>query len=129
MTEPRSDVLKKRVLIVDDEREVREVLWELLTLEGFEVRTAANGAMALTELLKDPYDLLITDLNMPQMNGLELVDRIHKEKMGIPMIIISSLIPETSREYVMERGVSRCISKPFHFEKFAAAVKDGLGLN
>jgi len=129
MTEAKRDVLKKRVLVVDDEREIRDVLYELLTLEGFEVKTATNGVMALTELLKDPYDLLITDLNMPQMNGLELVERIHREKLGIPMIMMSSLIAQVSKEYVRERGVSICISKPFRFQEFTDAVKDGLGAN
>jgi DNA-binding response OmpR family regulator len=61
------------ILVVDDERVIREILAEFLTLEGFSVHTVEDGEKALAELRLRPYDLLITDLKMPRVSGLQLL--------------------------------------------------------
>ena len=119
----------KKILVVDDESDIRDILSEVLTSEGFEVNTAENGAAALQILLKANYDLLITDLNMPQMDGIELLDRIHEKKMEVKTIIMSSLLSQINAEYAKRRRVSGCISKPFHIDELIATVEDGLAVN
>src|SRR5262249_40375751 len=65
-----------RILVVDDERVIREILAEFLTLEGFSVNIVEDGEKALTELRLHPYDLLITDLKMPRLSGLQLLEKV-----------------------------------------------------
>jgi CheY-like chemotaxis protein len=102
----------KKILVVDDESDIRDILSDVLTSEGFEVNTAENGAAALQILLKANYDLLITDLNMPQMDGIELLDRIYEKNMEVKTIIMSSFLSQINTEYAKRRRVSGCISKP-----------------
>ena len=61
---------KPRVLVVDDEKFIRDILADFLSLEGYAVRTAQDGSAAITELHNAPYDLVITDLKMPKLGGL-----------------------------------------------------------
>ena len=72
-----------RILVVDDERVIREILAEFLALEGFSVHTVEDGEKALTELRLHPYDLLITDLKMPRLSGLQLLEKIESERLGV----------------------------------------------
>ncbi len=76
-----------RILVVDDERVIREILAEFLTLEGFSVNTVEDGEKALTELRLHPYDLLITDLKMPRLSGLQLLERIEAERLGVLTVL------------------------------------------
>ena len=123
------DVFKqraKRILIVDDERDIREILSILLSTKGFEVVTAENGKTAFETLLNTPCDLLITDLNMPIMDGLELVDKIFMNDMKINTILMSTFVPEMSKEYTKRRRIHGYVEKPFHPEEMIAAVETGL---
>ena len=65
-----------RILVVDDEAVIRDILADFLAMEGFEVRTAPDGAAALMELTGSPFDLVLSDLKMPHMGGIELLDAI-----------------------------------------------------
>ena len=75
-----------RVLVVDDEKVIREILADFLSLEGFWVRTAEDGRLALAEIDAHPYDLVISDLKMPNMGGIELLEHINK---GYPNVWLS----------------------------------------
>jgi len=78
-----------RILVVDDERVIREILAEFLTLEGFSVHTVEDGDKALVELRLRPYDLLITDLKMPRLSGLQLLERIEAERLGVLTVLMT----------------------------------------
>lgn len=119
----------KKILVVDDESDIRDILSDVLTSEGFEVNTAENGAAALQILLKANYDLLITDLNMPQMDGIELLDRIYEKNMEVKTIIMSGFLSQINTEYAKRRRVSGRISKPFQLDELIATVEDGLEVN
>src|SRR5918911_680070 len=71
MTHPMSHEERPRVLVVDDEKFIREILAEFLGMEGYLVRTAEDGSGALAELSRAHYDMVISDLKMPRMGGLE----------------------------------------------------------
>ena len=120
---------EKKILVVDDEKDVRDVLYDLLTFEGFDVETVEDGETALEKLLRTHYDLLITDLNMPKMDGIELLDRIFENKVEVTAIVMSSFIPQLTIEYIKRRNIDGQISKPFKMDEMMAIVERGLGIN
>ncbi|HEY8144303.1 MAG TPA: response regulator, partial [Kofleriaceae bacterium] len=79
--DPWSEQKSARILVVDDEKVIREILCEFLAMEGFVVRGVEDGEKALTELRLRPYDLLITDLKMPRLSGLQLLEKIEAERL------------------------------------------------
>lgn len=80
----------KRILVVDDSELVRNFHCYIIKMFGYQVDTAENGAVALEKLLGDEYQLLVTDINMPKMDGYELIRNVHDKGLSIPIIIIST---------------------------------------
>jgi CheY-like chemotaxis protein len=84
-----SKTVKNRILVVDDEASIRESMEMLLTAEGYKVRTATDGFDALLQLRIELSDLIVSDLNMPQMSGFELLSVIRRRYPEIPVIAVS----------------------------------------
>src|SRR5262245_50343524 len=78
-----------RVLVVDDEKVIREILSDFLTMEGYVVRTVEDGSAALKELHRRSYNLVISDLKMPNMGGLELLEKIEQENINVLTVIMT----------------------------------------
>ena len=78
-----------RILVVDDEKSVREITQAFLTLNGYEVNTAENGKEAFHELLNNHYDMVITDMQMPLMGGMELLEKISQMTSNIITILLT----------------------------------------
>lgn len=115
-----------RILVVDDERVIREILSDFLGLEGYVVRTVEDGVQALEELQKRSYNLVISDLKMPKMSGLELIEKI--TELGIPVLTVIMTgfgTVETAIE-AMKHGAYDYILKPFKVEEVIHIVKRGL---
>lgn len=117
---------RQRILVVDDEKGVREMIQSFLTTEGYLVTTAEDGIDALEKLKDDSYDLLITDLVMPNMDGLELIDCVCRKRSKVTSLIITGSPLESIAEYVEQRGVFACISKPFPLNYLSRMVRKGL---
>jgi DNA-binding NtrC family response regulator len=79
----------EKILIVDDEEMIRDLCFHILTSEGYQVTVAANGTAALEELGRSDMDLLITDIKMPEMDGLELFERVKQRDQDIATIFIT----------------------------------------
>ncbi len=119
----------QRVLIVDDEAQIRGLLEDLL--EGdYEISTASNGAEALQRLRQDGAELIITDLVMPTMNGIDLVMAVRKQFPTLKIIAISGGGGITGRfDYLPVAnlvGASRVIRKPFTLADIRTAVREVL---
>jgi DNA-binding NtrC family response regulator len=119
----------KRVLIVDDETQMRGLLEDLL--EGdYQVLTASNGAEALQLLERDGAELIITDLVMPKMNGIDLVMAVRKQYPALKIIAISGGGGITGRfDYLPVAnlvGAARVIRKPFELAEMRTAVREVL---
>jgi response regulator RpfG family c-di-GMP phosphodiesterase len=115
-----------RILVVDDERVIREILSDFLSVEGYVVRTVADGVEALKELQRRSYNLVISDLKMPNMSGLELIERI--TALGIPVLTVIMTgfgTVETAIE-AMKQGAYDYILKPFKVEEVVHIVQRGL---
>lgn len=116
MTRPR------RVLVVDDEPQIRRVLRLALTAQGFDVRVTADGEAAM-DLLHDWHpDLVITDLSMPDMDGLEVTRRIRRESR-VPIIVLSVKGEEPAKVAALDAGADDYVTKPFGMNELHARIR------
>jgi response regulator RpfG family c-di-GMP phosphodiesterase len=115
-----------RVLVVDDEKVIREILSDFLTMEGYVVRTVEDGSAALRELLRRPYDLCISDLKMPVMDGLELLEKIAEENINVLTVIMTGFGTVETAIEAMRKGAYDYILKPFKVEQVVHTVQRGL---
>jgi chemotaxis protein histidine kinase CheA/ActR/RegA family two-component response regulator len=120
----RSQTQRKRLLVVDDSLSVRKLLSQLLTDAGYAVRTARDGFEALQELQTASADLVITDLEMPNLNGLELARALRHDGRWrtLPVIMLTSRASEKHRTSAAQAGVNRYITKPYTDEDLLAEV-------
>ncbi len=117
---------RPRVLVVDDEKFIRDILADFLGMEGYVVRTAEDGAAALNELNHAHYDLIISDLKMPRMGGIELLEAIsHAAPHALTVIMTGFGTVETAID-AMKRGAYDYILKPFKVEEVIHVVQRGL---
>ena len=113
---------KVKILIVDDEKNIREVIKEYVTLEGYDVMEADSGLKALELLNTNKFDLMILDIMMPIMDGFTLLNSIPKEKK-IPTIILSARDDEVDKLEGFDRGIDDYLCKPFSPRELMARVK------
>jgi two-component system chemotaxis response regulator CheY len=114
----------KEVLVVDDSATVRKFVSLSLSMQGFTVTTACDGMDALEKISKGKFSLVITDLNMPTMDGLEFIRALHdnSEFRDLPVIILTSLTDRETREEGAKLGVDSYVVKPFSLEKIQYEV-------
>jgi putative nucleotidyltransferase with HDIG domain len=115
-----------RVLVVDDEKFIRDILADFLTMEGYMVRTAENGRQAVVELSRAPFDLVLTDLKMPQMGGLELLKHVSELQPEALTVIMTGFGTVETAIDSMKHGAYDYILKPFKVEEIVHVVQRGL---
>jgi len=114
-----------RILVIEDDPNITELLQYNLTKEGFEVKTAADGQKGVEEIEKKWPDLVILDLMIPYISGLEIckIMRSKKELAHIPVIILTAKEEEIDRIIGLEMGADDYVTKPFSIREFIARVK------
>jgi response regulator RpfG family c-di-GMP phosphodiesterase len=117
---------RPRVLIVDDEKFIRDILADFLAMEGYVVRTAEDGAAALVELDNAHYDLIISDLKMPRMGGIELLDALGTAAPNALTVIMTGFGTVETAIDAMKRGAYDYILKPFKVEEVIRVVQRGI---
>ncbi len=118
---------RARVLVVDDEAAIRDLLAKTLALAEYDVDLAPDGRVALERLRMIPYDLLITDLKMPGVDGLAVIREARRLKADIPVIIITGFSTEASAIEAVNLGVSGYLTKPFRVPRVLAVAAKALG--
>jgi excisionase family DNA binding protein len=118
---------RPRILVVDDEAAIRDLLSKTLALAEYDVDLAPDGRTALERLRIIPYDLLITDLKMPGIDGLTVVREARRLKADIPVIIITGFSTEASAIEAVNLGVSGYLTKPFRVPRVLTAAAKALG--
>src|SRR5207302_9246528 len=116
---------KSRVLVVDDEPQITRVLRTVLTSQGYQVRTAAEGEAALANFSDSRPELVITDLYMPHMDGIELCRRI-RAMSGVPIIVLSVKGEERTKVEALDSGADDYVTKPFGIDELLARVRAAL---
>jgi two-component system KDP operon response regulator KdpE len=117
--------VKRNILVVDDEPQITRVLKTTLSSQGYGVRTAADGEDALHEMKSWVPDLIITDLRMPRMDGLELCRRVRTDSR-VPIIVLSVKGEETIKVEALDAGADDYITKPFSINELMARVRAAL---
>ena len=118
--------MRVKILVVDDERAVRESLRRALELEGYEIELAADGAEALVRLLNggnSPPDVVILDVLMPGVDGLEVCRRLRRSGKGVPVLMLTARDEVENRVAGLDAGADDYVTKPFALEELVARVR------
>jgi len=115
------------VLVVDDEEVIREVCDQILTGEGYFVTTAASGREALRLVSNNEYDAVVTDIMMPDMTGLELLEVIKSTSLDLSTIVITGLGTFDMATQSDRLGAREFVVKPFTPDELSGAVRKALG--
>lgn len=120
---------QKTILIAEDSASVRKFISLALKIKGYKVLTAEDGMQALERIPKERIDLLITDLNMPNIDGLRLIKSIREnpEHKHIPIIILSSLSKEEDINLGLKTGANSYLIKPFNTKRIQYEVAKYIG--
>jgi CheY-like chemotaxis protein len=116
----------RRILVVDDNRDIRNVISQVLRLMGFDVALAGNGIEALAAFIESSFDLVVTDLQMPAMDGSKLALLVKERSPNTPVILITGTDGETVWKKVTKGSVDSVIFKPFKLKDFQSAVQGAL---
>jgi two-component system, OmpR family, KDP operon response regulator KdpE len=114
-----------KILVVDDEPPIRKLLRMGLTSQGYEVLDAPNGKTALDLLARKP-DLVILDLGLPDIDGLELLRRIRHRQEGLPIVVLSSRGDEAGKVAALDLGADDYVTKPFGMDELFARMRAAL---
>ena len=114
--------MPKKILIVDDEPQIVEICSDYLKAAGYETVTASNGAQGLSLARREKPDLVVLDLMMPEMDGLDVCREIRRES-NVPIIMLTARVEETDKLIGLELGADDYITKPFSPRELVARVR------
>ncbi|MCF8045194.1 MAG: response regulator transcription factor [Desulfarculaceae bacterium] len=112
-----------KVLLIEDDQKIVSFISKGLKASGFSVDTAATGSEGLNEALFKPYDTLIVDIMLPELDGISLIRRLREEKINTPVIILSARDRVDDRVKGLEAGADDYLTKPFSFSELLARVQ------
>ncbi|MGB4780548.1 HD domain-containing phosphohydrolase [Candidatus Methylomirabilis sp.] len=118
-----------RVLVAEDNPEILTLLGELLEIERCEVALCSDGASALTRITQEPFDLILSDISMPGVSGLEILDRSSAMTSGIPVVLISGQVDLDTALFALRHGAFDCLLKPFRLDDIRDLVRRVQGLH
>lgn len=110
------------VLLVEDERAIREPLAEALRDEGYRVVETEDGEIALACLAREPFDVVVTDIRMPRVDGLEVLRQMRERWPETPALVITAYGPASSVVAALGAEAVECLMKPFHLDDILARV-------
>lgn len=120
------DTMSARLLVVEDDPEMRDLLRKVLEKEGYQISVAANGHEAIGSISRAPFDLVVTDMLMPDDGGLELLQIIREAQPTLPVIIITAFGDWGSYSRALELGAAAFISKPLKMAELIGAIHTAL---
>jgi CheY-like chemotaxis protein len=122
------NVAMGKILVIEDNRDSRDILAKLLRMSGYDVMSANDGEAGLVEALKQGPDLIITDIHMPNMNGIEFVKRVRNDRAldKTPVLVVTAFGAHVAREAI-DAGADAAAEKPFDFDRFLLTVEKLIG--
>lgn len=118
-----------RLLVVEDEIDLLDAITDGLCLDGYAVDKASNGVYALEMALIENYDLIILDLNLPKMDGFEVLNEIRKNNKDVKILILSAKTSIDDKIYGLDNGANDYLTKPFNFKELEARIRNLLRRN
>jgi two-component system chemotaxis response regulator CheY len=117
-----------KILIIEDNRDSRDILSKLLRMCGFDVVSASDGETGFEAAASQLPDLIITDINMPRLDGIEFIKRVRTDRLlaATPVLVVTAFGPSAAREAI-QAGANASAQKPFDFDKFLVIVKELIG--
>lgn len=125
---PLGMIRPARILVIDDEEPVRDVLSRMLRAKGHQVEVASDGDEGIEQFKKQPFDLVFTDLGMPKLSGWEVGKALKELNPRIPIAMITGWGMELSKEKMNQSGIDLVISKPFNFDQVTQLIYEALEL-
>ncbi len=116
----------KKILVVEDDEEMRALLEDFFLEEGFETDSVNDGSEAFRKLAHESFTLVLTDVRMPGLTGLDILPGIKKLQPEIPVIVITAFGSEDIRKRAFERGATAYLEKPVHFFKLREIIHEAL---
>ncbi|QIZ10583.1 response regulator transcription factor [Priestia megaterium] len=118
--------MKQRILVVEDEKQIAKILKIELEYEGYEVNVAYDGKSGLQAALHEKLDLILLDVMLPEMNGIEVLRKIRKENDLIPVILLTARNMTMDKVAGLDQGANDYITKPFEIEELLARIRSCL---
>jgi two-component system KDP operon response regulator KdpE len=122
----KSDSIPLRVLVVDDEPPIRRFLRTSLAAQGYDIIEAEDGTKALEEVRRRSPDLLVLDLGLPVIDGLEVIRRLRGSGVTLPIIVLSSRVDEAGKVEALDLGADDYVTKPFGVEELLARIRTAM---
>jgi two-component system phosphate regulon response regulator PhoB len=122
---PNPDAARQRVLVVEDEEDIRDLLYYNLSREGFRVSIAEDGVQAFEKIQQDPPDLVLLDLMLPGLDGLELTRRLRRDPRTahLPVVMLTAKKEEVDRIVGLELGADDYVTKPFNLRELVLRMR------
>ncbi len=119
------NVPSRKVLVIEDEADIRERLVRGLGFAGYDASGASDGAEGIARLMEAPVDVIICDMMMPSLNGFGTLTVLsdHPDLAGIPVIVLTALGERTTRDFALGKGVRGYLTKPFQFSELVETIK------
>ena len=115
--------MKKRILVIEDEKTILRGLMDNLREEGFDVKGESLGKNGLNAALQEDVDLILLDIMLPDMNGLDICKEIKKKKIAVPIIMLTAKSKESDKILGLELGADDYITKPFSINEVLARIR------
>ena len=120
-----STTLHSKIMVVDDTDAVRELIGAFLQTRGYDITMATDGVDALGKLENDTFPLIITDINMPKMNGPELLDTMSRSTRDYKAVVMSTYIEDDIKTELRKKGAVAFLLKPFSLRQLEDVVAQG----
>jgi DNA-binding NtrC family response regulator len=117
---------KARVLVIDDDQIVLDSISQILTDENYDVDVTLKGGEGLERAIREDYDLVLTDIRMPDMGGIQVLRDIRHKRPALPVVMITGYATAPSAEMAMKLGAADFIEKPFEPEELLETVASAL---
>src|ERR1051326_1787886 len=115
-----------KILVIDDEKSIRKTLREILEYENFKVDEAGDGAEGAAMAEKENYDIILCDIKMPKVDGMETLDRILKAKPDVPIVMISGHGTIETAVEAVKKGAFDFIAKPLDLNRLLVTIRNAM---
>ena len=115
---------KKRILIIEDDEEMRSLLEDFFEEDGFEIDSVSNGSEAFRKIARESFNLIITDIRMPGLTGLDILPGIRKLQPEVSIIVITAFGSEEVHRKALDRGATAYLEKPILFNKLRTLIHE-----